>query len=277
MSENSTQPHIQKCRLVLLPCVCCFVNMEGMKNSLYFLMLVLLTAFFTGCGSGHEKIEIKGDAQAVRMAQTMMDTLGGLQRWAKIKSVYIRTFNYESAKDENYVLEEWLDLDRPRVYNRQVKDGTFEIKILDGNDGWVIHGGKIDLLPSSSITNLLDWHEHFLMTVLKDLAIGGENCELKLNGQNRFDLYRNGKFLGGFELNENNYPVRYFEVLSRSLNVSMIITRWGEYKGYKYPLEIHPQLVLAIYKTDYWNPSEEEADKAFNISFDPNIALQKMQ
>lgn len=248
-----------------------------MKKIFYLIILTTILAGYSGCGSKNVKIAIKGEPQAIRLAQAMMDTLGGCDRWSKIKSVYIRTLNYESATDENYVLEEWLDLDRPRVYNRQVKDGVFEVRILDGNDGWIIHKGKIDLLPSASITNLLDWHEHFMMTVLKDLAVGGENCELKMNGQNRFDLYRDGKFVGGFELNEENYPVRYFEVLSRSLNASMIITSWGEYKGYKYPLEIRPQLVLAIYKTDYWNPSEEEADKAFNITFNPNDALQRMQ
>lgn len=131
-------------------------------------------------------------------------------------------------------------------------------------------------MPDEAITEMLDWYDHFLMKAVLAIAAGGENIEVKKNGNNRFDLYIGNKFMGGFELNEHHMPIRYFNSPSTDLANSVMIIKWGEYKGLKYPLELHGQASLIIFRTDYWDPREINAEEAFNISFDPNVVLEKM-
>jgi hypothetical protein len=109
------------------------------------------------------------------------------------------------------------------------------------------------------------------------MAEGGEKREVKMNGEKRFDFYENGIFIGGFELNKKNLPEIYFTDSSSGSAKSVSIISWGEYKEMRYPLEIHNRNSMAVYKTDYWDPRETDAEKAFNISFNPNIMLEKLK
>ena len=247
-----------------------------MRNFVVTFFALPAILFISSCSS-RGKLEIKGDPTAVQLAQVMMDSLGGRAKWEKLRSVYVRTLNYVSSGDENYVLEEWIDLDKPRVMNRKSLETYSVVQILDGNEGWQIRNDNLNLMNSQTITDILDWYDHYYMRALRILATGGEDIEVKMNGFTRFDLYQAGNFLGGFEVNENKYPERYFNMPSNRLENSVIITKWGEYKGYKYPLEIHPRESLSIFKTDYWNPSESDPETAFNISYNPNIELERLK
>ena len=247
-----------------------------MRSIARIIPLVALMAIFYSC-SNNNALSIKGDPEAVEMAQAMMDSLGGRSHWEKLKSLYVRTFIYISGGNQNYISEQWIELDKPRVMYRKTNDAGSELQIVDGNDGWMIRDNVIDLLSSESITALLTWHQHYFIRFLKIIATGGENYEIKKREFSRFDLYDKDKFIGGVELDEKNYPVRYFDKLSTRLQVSSVISKWGEYQGYKYPLEVHPQENLSILKTDYWNPGELDAEQAFKISFNPNTMLERMK
>jgi hypothetical protein len=245
-----------------------------MNFSKICISLLIPFIILNACGDSHQ-LEIKGDASAIKLAQSMLDAMGGKAKWARLKSVYVRTLSFTPGQANNYVLEEWIDLDVPKMLNKQSSESSSIIQILDGNDGWVIKNKNVLLMPSESITNMLKWHDHYMMRSLQHLAQGGENREVRMNGEKRFDLYENNKFMGGFELSSEYVIIAYFTEGSKDSQNSIFFNEWGEYKGMKYPLEIRTSSGMSLFKTDYWDPRETSADKAFNISFNPNIAVER--
>lgn len=230
---------------------------------------LFLFTLFIAVSCGGDKLQISGDPEAIQLAQSMLDALGGRQEWAEFKSVYVRTVSISIGQDGPLVLEEWIELDRPRVLNAQAVDGKPVFQILDGNDGWIIRESEISLISSSRITGLLDWHNHYMMRAIQSIASGGEKKEVRINGGNTFSLYENGSFIGSFVLNGKSLPVKYSTSADMESSKSILLTKWGEYKGLNYPLEIQNGSGLSIIKTDYWDPRKTDAEKAFNISFNP--------
>ncbi|HLF35620.1 MAG TPA: hypothetical protein VI583_15360 [Cyclobacteriaceae bacterium] len=230
--------------------------------------IFLISAFILISCKDHGKLSIAGDPEAIQLAQSMMEALGGREEWSKFKSIYIRSVN-STTREGSFILEEWIELEIPRAMNRQVINGEPVIRILDGNDGWIIRQNKVDLLSSSAVTSLLDWHKHYMLRALQGVAAGGERRELKMNGKTGFAFYENGSFIGSFELGDENLPLKYSASPEPEDARSIRITRWGDYMGLKYPLEINDESGISIYKTDYWDPRDVDAVKAFNISFNP--------
>jgi hypothetical protein len=247
-----------------------------MNPSKFIIVIIFPLIIICGCGDNN-KVNLKGEPAAVAMAQSMLDALGGKAKWARLKSVYVRTLNFTPEQANNYVMEEWIELDAPKMISRQSSQISSVIQVLDRNDGWVIKNNDVELMSSQSITNLLKWHNQYLMRVLQILAEGGENREVKMNGERRFDFYENNIFVGGFKLNKDDLIESYFTKISQDLLNSIDFKGWREYKGMKYPLEVHSSARMAVYKTDYWDPRETTVEKAFNFSFNPNIVLEKFK
>jgi len=237
-----------------------------MRSLIYIFFILISILIFSSCSG--DKLDIKGDTEAVDKATLMIKSLGGKSIWAKLRSVYIRTVKLESNGGVS-VFEEWINLDEPRFMNRMVVNDVLTIKIIDRNDGWALINGQLGMLRSSDITGYLIWHEKFIMRSLMRLAEGGEDIEVRLTGANRIDMYVSGKFTSGFGLDPEGLPISYISD-DKSDDETFEILKWGEYKGYKYPLEIKAINRLAIFKTDYWDPSVLDAESAFNITLDPN-------
>lgn len=244
--------------------------MRPLINIFFFLISILI---FFSCNG--DKLDIKGEPEAIDKATLMIKTLGGKDIWGKLRSVYIRTVKIESSGGVS-VFEEWINLDVPKFMNRVVINDVQSIKIIDGNDGWSLINGQLGMLRSSEITGYLNWHENFIMRSLKRLAEGGEEIEVRLEGANRIDMYVNGKFTSGFNLETEGLPISYVADISGVVETYEIL-KWGEYKGYKYPLEIKVENRLAIFRTDYWDPSVLDAESAFNITLNPNELANKFQ
>ena len=244
-----------------------------MRNQISKFSILLLIVIFSSCSG--DKLDIKGEPEAIDKAALMIKSLGGKSIWGKLRSVYIRTVKLESTGGVS-VFEEWINLDEPRFMNRVVINDVQSIKIIDGNDGWALVNGQLGMLRSSEITSYLNWHENFIMRNFKRLAEGGEEIEVRLKGPNRIDMYVSGKLTSGFNLDTDGLPISYISDNSGKIETYEIL-KWGEYKGYKYPLEIKVKDRLSIFKTDYWDPSVLDAESAFRVTFNPNELSKMLQ
>lgn len=237
-----------------------------MKQLIYF-FLIFSSAIFS-CSS--DKLEVKGEPEAIQLAESMIKELGGRKKWVDVESVYIRTVTTFGSLRQNVVTEEWINLSEPKFMNRVINEGEEVIQIVDKNDGWEIRNDQITMLPPKSITDYLNWHDNHLLINLKRLAAGGENVALRMNGDNRFDMHIGNEIKASFQLDKYNLLRRYYSKGSNDQQGSLIIKNYREYEGYKFPLELGSGSAMTIHKTDYFDPSPLPADKAFNISFDPN-------
>ena len=228
----------------------------------------LLLIFLFSCGGG-KSLDIKGDKEAVTMAEKMIFELGGKKNWTNLKSLYIRTVTLDMVSGEPFAFEEWINLDEPKFMNHRIINEVHYFQIVNRNDGWLIQNNKVMLMQPDNVTNFLEWYDRFFMRNIKLLANGGDQVEVKVNGENAFDVFLNSIFIAGFSLNENDLPIKYVTPgTSQKFNI-MNVDEWGEYKGYKYPLKVTGENIRAHYQTDYWDAGTMDAESSFDVSFDP--------
>lgn len=239
------------------------------------ILIFLIGNFISSCGSG-DRLDIKGDEEAVALAEKMIIELGGKKNWGKIKSIYIRTISRDIS-GQPYAFEEWINLDEPKFMNHRFKDEIHYYQIVDRNDGWSVQNNKVIMMIPQSITDYLNWFDNFLMRNIKKLALGGENVEVKLNGENAFDMFIDNKFISRFQLNGNNLPAKYITAGEQNKLNIININEWGEYKGFKYPLDVTVENVMALYETDYWDVGMMDAESSFKITFDPYKIAKKFE
>jgi len=231
---------------------------------LSFIIAILISS----CGGGNS-LNIQGDEQAIALAENMIQEMGGKKNWVKLKSLYIRTITRDMQSGDPYAFEEWINLDEPKFMNHRIKDDVHYFQIVNKNDGWSVQNSNVTLMPPASVTGYLNWHDKFFMRNVKILAIGGEQVDVKLNGKNAFDMFINNEFISGFQLNESKLPVKYVVPGDQKRFNIININEWGEYKGFKYPLEVTGENIQAHYQTDYWDIGFMDAESSFSISFDP--------
>mgnify|MGYP000585272896 CR=1 FL=1 len=242
----------------------------------YFLILTLnlLLIFQFSCGGGNS-LDIKGDKEAITLAESMILELGGKKNWLNLKSLYIRTVALDMVSGEPFAFEEWINLDEPKFMNHRIINDVHYFQIVDRNDGWVVQNNNVILMQPDNVTNYLGWYDRFFMRNIKLLASGGDQLEVKMNGENAFDVFVNNAFVSGFSLDENNLPVKYVTPGTEQKFNIMNIDEWGEYKGYRYPLKVTGENIRAHYQTDYWDAGTTDAESSFEISFDPYKIAQK--
>jgi hypothetical protein len=239
--------------------------------------LLLLTLFVVlvlqSCGTS-DRPDIKGSEEAVDMAGSMLEALGGKKAWAKLNSVYIRTLVRVPSEGDPYIIEEWTNLSEPRFMNKRTTGGTPAINIINGNDGWHIQGDKMEMIAPQTVTSYLRWFDQYFLRVVKLLAQDDERIEVRKAEGRMLEVYMDNKFLAAFDLNEENLPGRYITRGSGGRENILQLKEFSEYKGYKFPLEIQLEARFASYRTDYFDPSHLEAERAFNITFDPNEIIR---
>ena len=52
-------------------------------------------------------MDIKGDKEAITLAESMILELGGKKNWLNLKSLYIRTIALDMVSGEPFAFEEW--------------------------------------------------------------------------------------------------------------------------------------------------------------------------
>lgn len=242
----------------------------------HFLLISIsiVLIFQISCGGGNS-LDIKGDEEAIILAERMIDELGGKKKWLDLKSLYIRTVTLDVVTGEPYAFEEWINLDEPKFMNHRIINDIHYFQIVNRNDGWMVQNNNVMMMQPDNVTNYLGWYDQFFMRNIKILAEGGEQVEVKVNGDNAFDVFVRNSFISGFSLNDNNLPNKYVTPGSSQRFNIMNIDKWGEYKGYKYPLEVTGENIRAHYKTDYWDAGTMDAESSFEVSFDPHIIAER--
>ncbi len=245
-----------------------------MKRFFNLFMLISFLLLYA-CG-GSDKLDIKGDPEAVKMAESMLKAQGGKKAWTRLNSVYIRTIARVVSEGEPFIYEEWTSLTEPKFMNKKSTNNNMVIDIVDGNDGWSIQGSAIEMISPQRITAYLKWYDQYFMRVVKQLAMENEKMEVRKKSDKEFEIFINDKFISGFELYEDHLPSRYYVQGAGGRMTMIYFKEYSEYKGYKFPLEIQSESMLATYRTDYFDPSHLDAEKAFNITFDPNELIKRM-
>ena len=234
-----------------------------------FLVLWAIS-FLSSCGDNN-KVDIRGDDSSKLLAEKMLVAMGGKKLWANLKSIHIRTIHRDGRREYPSVSEIWANIDEKKTLTLNASNDRQSVKVVHGNDGWEIKNGEMLILPTEELYPMLRWYRFNFYTNMKRLATGGEQYEIKLNGKQRFDIYENGEYVGGFELNDDNLPFIFYSpgIFTGVKENFLKFVEWDAYGGYSFPKIITGENTLIINETEFFEASSKPAEKAFQVSFDP--------
>ena len=157
--------------------------------------------------------EMKGNAEAIALADQMIESIGGKELWAKIKTLYIIEKSRTPGQGDGIVGEFWRDLTAPReTFTLKGRAFSFQ-RTWTAEGGWQVLNGAFRLKTKEEIAGeeLPYWYGE-IYVLYHQLASDDERLRLELGEDDRqFTVYldETGRRLGDFWLNVDGDMYRW--------------------------------------------------------------------
>ena len=239
--------------------------MSGLKYiiAIAFCTLILCTI---NCGTPDKQKSFQGEKEAVALADSMFHAIGGMEKWCRLKSLYIKAEHNEPQMPLPYTSEIWRAIDTFELVIEQQND-SFHVKaVINDKEGIVRYYDKRDTVRVFTAEQLADWaygHKHNVYVLLHDLACNPQQYLVEIDEEQRLAFYKDTIFEVSFGLDEQKRPHMFYQPHPDGSVSGSIFTRWGTDNGLVHSAGGHPLDSTFIYTTDIWLPSEESLSDAF--------------
>ena len=239
--------------------------MSSLKYIFPFFIGILLLCF-SNCTRPVKQKSFQGEPEAIALADSMFDAIGGKEKWCRLKSLYIKANHREPQMPLPYTSEIWRAIDTFELVIEQQND-SFHVKaVINSKEGIVRYYDKRDTVKNFSEEQLADWaygHKHNVYVILHDLACNPEQYLVETDEEQRLAFYRDTVFEVSFGLDEYNRPHLFYQPHPDGSVSGSIFTRWGTDNGLVHSAGGHPLDSNFIYTTEIWQPSEKELSEEF--------------
>ena len=171
------------------------------------LVLVLGLAISTGASA-----EMKGDEEAIALADQLVESIGGKALWSQIRSLHVIEQS-RSLKGDGIIGEFWRDLQTPRErYTLSNRDGLKVEFWWDHRGVWqFINGKQNENLPASLHSEVQSYWAGEIYVMYHRLAKEDSSLRLDKNGDNSFTAFdeKLDRRLGTFWVNEDGDLYRW--------------------------------------------------------------------
>ena len=121
-----------------------------------FVMLFIYFLFVSHFGAGQvEAAGVRGDSLAITEAEAMVESMGGLEIWAQLKSVHFVHEWFPWYRVDSYIENEILDLTAPRSWV-EMKSEKDRLKELEAENKRLKEAMADMLMENRSLANLID-------------------------------------------------------------------------------------------------------------------------
>jgi len=207
-----------------------------------------------------------GDEQAIAAAKRMFDAIGGRQRWADLRGLYIRALHTQPDLDKPYVNEIWRAMDSQRLRIRQTSEDWNAELVMDGRRAWLRgRDGQTRELPRARVKREMENHNRNIYCMLHRLAMGG-GIVLRAGRDGRLELHERNALLAAFQLDALGRPARYI-VPGENGETASVFTRWASSEGLVHPTEGGPEDGSFHFDTRTWTPAFSDVAQAFGVTF----------
>lgn len=159
-----------------LPCV------SSGHGGAFISFLASLLIFWIGIHSvaAQEPTGLRGDPEAIRHAQAMVETMGGMATWRELKSVHF-VHEWDLAnRTERYMENEILDLTGPRSYVTMESETYSRIRAYSPEHGyWNVVNGEFAFADDSAFENAMERAPYSIYRLARAVARGDEHYELQ--------------------------------------------------------------------------------------------------
>lgn len=165
-----------------------------MKSVLLCLCVVL---FLGQIGYAQEmRTGVRGDTLAIAEAEAMVETMGGIEIWAQLKSVHFVHQWYPWYMPEPYVENEILDLTGPRSWVEMKSQSYHRIRAYSPEHKyWSVTDGEFAWGSEESFDNAMERAPFSIYRIARGVAIGDPYYEVRF-GEGDIPRSRRLEFYG---------------------------------------------------------------------------------
>ncbi len=178
--------------------------------------------------------ELRGTPQAVEVLETMLERLGGRQRWADLVGLHLTGVVALAGADEDVAVEIWRDFPARRLRLEQTRAGVTSAQVVTPDGAWGVTGEEATRLDDGVHRLALQREQRLVFRVLHELALG-RALSVRLSAK-RLEVLRGGRLHGWFLVGADGLPTRW--VVPRSEHEELFATDldgWTSFAGYRFP------------------------------------------
>ena len=149
-----------------------------------------------------------GDAEA--LAETMLERLGGRERWAGLKNT-INGSQQNRAEEPTVVYSViTMDFERPRFRIETTATDLHLIRVIDGEESWRLsRAGLIEDLPADRYAGDMDWYAAHLYRTIHRVAARDPALSLGVGEDGRLEILDGEDRLLWFRLDAKGEPYAF--------------------------------------------------------------------
>jgi hypothetical protein len=157
---------------------------------------------------------VRGDPKAVAEAEAMVQTMGGKQIWAQLKSVHFVHEWFPYYRIDSYIENEILDLTGPRSWVEMKSEVYHRLRAYSPEyKYWNIVNDKFSYADEKRFKNAMERAPYSIYRIARAVAIGDPYYEIRLGkgdipGSQRLEFYGpDGMMHGWIILNARKEPL----------------------------------------------------------------------
>lgn len=209
-----------------------------------------------------------GDKANVQKAEAMFKALGGKERWANLKSLYVKANHTEPGLANPYINQIWRDIDWFKIRIEQNGEDLQRIGTFNDNGGAInfVDQDTIRELDGYALTSWRKSHAQNFYVVLNRLA-KNETYKVESEGK-KLNFLKDDEPFCAFELNAENLPEYFIVERRKGQEIISHFTAWDKSEGFSHPVAGGPIDGNFEFNTLEWKPQYKPFEEAFEVSFD---------
>jgi hypothetical protein len=144
-------------------------------------MLLGMAAMLGQVAVAQERMSgVRGDPLAIAEAEAMVETMGGMEIWAQLKSVHFMHRWYPWYRTDSYLENEILDLTGPRSWVEEKSEVHHRIRAYSPEHKyWSITNGEFAYGSEESFDNAMERAPYSIYRIARGVAIGDPYYEVR--------------------------------------------------------------------------------------------------
>jgi len=144
--------------------------------------VIFVLLFLGQIGFGQDNTEgVRGDAEAIAEAKAMVESMGGMQIWAQLKSVHFVHEWFPYHRIDSYIENEILDLTGPRSWVEMKSEVYHRLRAYSPEHKyWNVVNGKFSYADEKALASHMERAPYSIYRIARGIAIGDPYYEIKL-------------------------------------------------------------------------------------------------
>jgi hypothetical protein len=127
-----------------------------------------------------ENTGVRGDPEAIADAKAMVETMGGLEIWARLESVHFVHEWYPWYRVDAYIENEILDLTGPRSWVEMKSEINHRVRAYSPEHRyWSVENGEFSYADEERLARALERAPYSIYRIARAVAIGDDDYEIR--------------------------------------------------------------------------------------------------